>query len=68
MRTKTDSQLLSRNQVAEMFGVSTRTIARWEERDLLHPIRVTSRLLRYRREDIEALIRDLGDAPGDLPA
>lgn len=61
MKTVQDSTFLSRLQVATLFGVTTRTIARWEDRDLLVPIRLSSRLLRYRKEDVEKLIEELAE-------
>lgn len=59
MTTKNRSlSLLSRLEVAEVFNISTRTVARWEEKGLLKPIRITSRLIRYQKRDIDALIEE----------
>lgn len=41
-----------------MLGVSTETIKRRTREGLLPSLRFNSRLTRYRREDVEKLIRD----------
>lgn len=48
--------LLSRLQVAVMLDVSTETIKRWERAGVLKSVRFNSRVLRYRREDVERMI------------
>ena len=50
--------LLSRRQVAVMLGVSTETIKRRERDGLLKAIRFNSRLVRYRRADVERMINE----------
>lgn len=48
--------LLSRKQVASLFGVCKETIRRWEQQGLFKPVIVNSRVLRYQVADIEAII------------
>ncbi len=50
------AELVSRKLAAEKIGVSTETLKRWERRGLLHPIIFNSRLIRYRRTDIDRLV------------
>jgi len=47
--------LLTKTDTAKLLHVSIKTLERWEKDGLLHPIRI-SRSVRYRRDDIEALI------------
>lgn len=56
--TGEDNQLLSRREVARHFSVSTRTIARWEERGKLVPIRISSKVIRYAHADVLALLEE----------
>ena len=51
--------MFSRKELADRWGVSTDTIRRLEQDGLLNPIRFNSRLLRYRRQDVEAIERRL---------
>ena len=44
--------MLSRGELAKRWGVSKETIKRRERDGLIHPIRLSSRLLRYRLIDI----------------
>jgi DNA-binding transcriptional regulator YiaG len=46
----------SRLQVAVMLDVSTETIKRWERAGVLKSVRFNSRVVRYRREDVERMI------------
>jgi len=52
-----NSNLLTRKEVAEKFNVVPETIRLWERRGLLPRIRINSRLLRYRQEDIDKLLQ-----------
>lgn len=56
--TNDAKQLLSRQEVADILTVSTRTIARWERKGLLSPIRLSSRIIRYSREEVDALLAE----------
>ena len=51
--------MLSRQELALRWGVSTDTVRRREQEGLLAPLRFNSRLLRYRSEDVEAIERRL---------
>jgi predicted site-specific integrase-resolvase len=48
--------LLTRAQVASLFGVCKETIRRWEEQGLFHPVIINARVLRYRIADVQAVI------------
>jgi predicted site-specific integrase-resolvase len=50
--------LLSRRQAAAIVAVSTETIKRRERDGLLKAIRFNSRLVRYRRADVERMINE----------
>jgi len=47
-----DDHFLSRRAVAARFSVCTETVKRWEQRGMLKPIRLNSRLVRYRLSDV----------------
>jgi predicted site-specific integrase-resolvase len=53
---KVPDDLLTRQQVAEHFKVCTRTIGLWERRGMLLAIRINSRVIRYRKEDVEKVV------------
>lgn len=59
-----EDQMLSRFELAKRWGVSKETIKRRERDGLIHPIRLSSRLIRYRLVDIltieEALAAPIG--------
>jgi excisionase family DNA binding protein len=44
---------LSREEAAELLGVSHRTLRRWELRGQLPAVRINRRVIRYRRCDID---------------
>lgn len=48
--------LLTRAQVAHLFGVCKETIRRWESQGLFQPITINARVLRYRMADVQAVI------------
>ena len=50
-------KLLTRDKIADLLGVSKETIRQYEKRGLLPVIPVTSRTLRYRQSDLEALLQ-----------
>ena len=56
MSANNDTSLLSRREAAELLTVSTRTVARLEDRGKLTPIRLSSRTIRYARKDVLALL------------
>lgn len=48
-------ELLSRGQVADLLGVCTRTIRRWEQVGRLPCVKI-GRSIRYRSQDVKNLI------------
>ncbi|MCL6559714.1 MAG: MerR family DNA-binding transcriptional regulator [Firmicutes bacterium] len=50
-------ELLLPREIASMFLVTTRTLGNWERRGLLTPVRLPSGQRRYRRSEIEALLK-----------
>jgi excisionase family DNA binding protein len=48
--------MLSRGQVAEILGVSNRTVARWTKRGVLPHVRLGRRVIRYRERDLDSLV------------
>lgn len=48
--------LLSRKQVANLFGVCKETIRRWEQQGLFKPVIINSRVLRYRMADVQSVV------------
>jgi len=56
-RTETAPQgLLSRKQVANLFGVCKETIRRWEHQGMFKPVIINSRVLRYRMADVQSIV------------
>jgi len=49
-------KLLTRAQVAALFGVTKHTIRMFERRGLISALRINARLLRYRACDIQELL------------
>lgn len=47
------AQLMQVRQAAQTLGVHENTIRRWEQRGLLHAVRLPSGVRRFRPEDIE---------------
>lgn len=47
---------LSRKEVAFRLGVSTRTIANYQERGMLNPTYINQRIVRYSEAEVDALI------------
>ena len=52
-------ELMTRRQVASMFGVTSATVATWARRGRLPEVRDEAGKPRYRREDVEALFRSV---------
>jgi len=61
MKSDQDNKLLTRRQVAEALQVHPRTIARWEEQELIKPVKLSARCIRYRSKDIERLVDELAE-------
>ncbi len=49
------AQLMQVRQAARTLGVHENTVRRWEERGLLHAVRLPSGVRRFRPEDVEAM-------------
>jgi excisionase family DNA binding protein len=49
------AQLMQVRQAAQALGVHENTVRRWEERGLLHAVRLPSGVRRFRPEDIEQM-------------
>jgi excisionase family DNA binding protein len=49
------AQLMQVRQVARTLGVHENTVRRWEERGLLHAVRLPSGVRRFRPDDVEAV-------------
>jgi len=47
------AQLMQVRQAAQALGVHENTIRRWEERGLLHAVRLPTGVRRFRPEDVE---------------
>lgn len=47
---------LTRNEAADLLGISNRTIRRYELAGMNKSIRLNKRVIRYRRTDIEAML------------
>jgi hypothetical protein len=59
--------MLSRREVARRWGVSVDTVRRREQEGLLVAMRFNARLLRYRRDQVEAIERHLLGLGNDEP-
>lgn len=50
------STLLTRDELAQLFGCSVGTIRRLEKAGKIKVVRISPRVLRFRKEDVEALL------------
>lgn len=48
--------LLSRKQVASLFGVCKETVRRWEQQGMFKPVIINSRVLRYHLDDVNSIM------------
>jgi predicted site-specific integrase-resolvase len=55
--SETDTDLMTRRQVACLFGVTSATVATWPRRGVLTEVRNEDGRPRYRRADVEQLYR-----------
>jgi hypothetical protein len=64
--SRADGDLMTRREVAAMFGVTSAAVAQWARRGLLPEVRGTDGTPRYRRADAAELHRSgqLAGAPG----
>jgi DNA-binding transcriptional MerR regulator len=53
-----DGDVMTRRQVAYLFRVTSAAVATWARRGLLPEVRNEAGRPRYRRADVEALLRD----------
>ena len=53
----TDDDLMTRRQIAYLFGVTSSAVAMWARRGRLPEVRDEAERPRYRRADVEALMR-----------
>ena len=57
-----DDDLMAPGEVAALFGVTSRTVQRWAERDGFPSVQMPSGRRKYRRSDIDALLNPSGTA------
>ena len=57
MAPKPEHDLLTPSEVAEAFRVDPKTVARWAQAGKLASVRTIGGHRRYRRADVEALLR-----------
>lgn len=50
------ARMLSRSQVKEILGIHLSSVIRLEKEGLLPPVKIGKRSIRYRQEDVNALI------------
>ncbi|AEB10958.1 IS607 family transposase [Marinithermus hydrothermalis] len=62
-----DPLLLTAHQIRERYGLHRNTLYKWEQQDLLHPVRTPGGRRRYRREEIERLLSLGLEAPPAKP-
>lgn len=48
--------LLKADEVVQLLGINRSTLTRWETAGHLVPVRIGSRYVRYRRNDLESLL------------
>lgn len=58
-------ELLTPGQVARMFGVDPKTVTRWAQTGKLDAIRTLGGHRRYRRSEVERLLREGRSGPSD---
>lgn len=54
-----DDRLLHPGEVAELFGVTIKTIARWSDNGKLRSTRTVGGHRRYRKADVDSLYKQL---------
>jgi hypothetical protein len=63
-REPADEDLMTRKQVAYLFRVTSAVVAKWARRGRLPEVRNEDGRPRYRRADVEALLRSDSPAEG----
>jgi len=56
------SRMLTRIQVAERLQIHPGSVKRFGVQGVLHPIRITARVVRYDESEVEALLKQRGAA------
>ncbi|KAF2955839.1 helix-turn-helix domain-containing protein [Marinitoga sp. 38H-ov] len=59
-----DDELLTRNEVMELFKISAPTIYRWGKKGILKPIKIGKKVF-YKKSDIEKLLNESYKIPED---
>jgi len=54
---KNKQKMLTKKQASELLGVCPETVKRYANRGMLHPIRLSQRMVRYGEDDVMALLR-----------
>lgn len=57
-RVESGDELLRPAEVADLFGVTPKTVTRWAEAGKLHPIRTLGGHRRYHASEIHALLEE----------
>jgi excisionase family DNA binding protein len=57
--------LLTTREVCTIFGITPKTVYRWTRTGMLPRVELNSRLWRYRRSDVQALIDGMPAAESD---
>ncbi len=47
---------ISRRRASEILSVTTRTLRRWEQKGILHPLRINPRVTRYYLKEVLGLL------------
>lgn len=54
-----NAKYYTRKDLSGMFKVCDKTIARWEAKGLLNPLRFNQRVYRYSSDDVERLLQEI---------
>jgi hypothetical protein len=54
---KNKQKMLTKKQASELLGVCPETVKRYANRGMLHPIRLSQRMVRYGEDEVMALLR-----------
>lgn len=68
IRPLPESPFLLTSEVADLFGVDTRTVQRWVRQGKLHPVRTPGgHLWRYSRDQVEQLLSGRSNVMDAVP-
>ena len=62
-----NKNFLSINEAAELLGISTKTLRRWEEKGLISPQRTVGNQRRYSFQEIDRIARENLKTSKDTP-